>query len=71
MNDRDAPFFKPLWRRLALVGFCAAWTLWELWNGETFWAVVVGGITVYAVWTFLIDYDRRSRADVAIPRDED
>ena len=65
MNDRDAPFLKPLWRRVALVAFCAAWASWELWNGETFWATIVGGITAYAVWTFLIDYDRKPAKNAA------
>lgn len=59
MNDRDSPFLRPLWRRIALVAFCAAWALWELWNGETFWAMLVGAITVYGAWTFLIDFDRK------------
>ena len=59
MTDRDSPFMRPLWRRVALVAFCAVWALWELWNGETFWAVLVGAIGAYGAWTFLITYDRK------------
>jgi hypothetical protein len=58
MSDRDSSFLKPLWRRIALVGFCAVWAAWEAWNGETFWATIVGAMAVYGAWTFLIDYDR-------------
>lgn len=59
MKDRDAPFMRPLWRRVALVAFCAVWTIWEYWNGETFWAVIVGLVTAYGAWTYLIDYGRK------------
>lgn len=56
-KDAQHPFFRPLWIRIALVAFCAAWSLWELYEREMFWAVIVGAATVYAAWTFLIAYD--------------
>lgn len=59
MRDRESTFLRPLWRRVALVAFCAAWAVWEWWNAEMFWAMLVGAITVYGAWTFLFDYDRR------------
>lgn len=72
MTDRDSPFLRPLWRRIALVAFCLVWASWELWNGETMWAMIVGAIAAYAAWTFLIDYDRTSgkgsKKDAGDPR---
>lgn len=63
MRDRDSPFLKPLWRRIALVGFCALWAAWEGWSGQTTWAVIVGAMAIYGAWTFLIDYERTPSGD--------
>lgn len=63
MKDRDSPFLRPLWRRIALVAFCVAWAVWEWWNGETMWAMIVGAIAAYGAWTFLIDYDSKRSPD--------
>lgn len=56
-KDRDHPFFRPLWRRVAIVAFCAVWAAWEFHNREMFWAVLVGAMAVYGAWTFLIAYE--------------
>ncbi|MCV0395091.1 MAG: DUF3329 domain-containing protein [Rhizobiaceae bacterium] len=55
-RDKEHPFFRPLWRRVAIVAFCAAWAVWEVYNREMFWAVIVAAIAGYAAWTFLINY---------------
>lgn len=64
MQDREVTFLKPLWRRVTLVFFCAAWALGEFYNQELYWAAIVGAITAYAVWTYLIDFDRKPAAQV-------
>jgi len=61
MNDREHPFFRPLWRRILLVAFCACWAAWEIFNGERFWAYLTLGITAYGAWVFLLSYDRPGR----------
>ncbi|MBX3568920.1 MAG: DUF3329 domain-containing protein [Rhizobiaceae bacterium] len=58
MNDREHPFFRPLWRRILLVVFCACWAAWEIYNGERFWAYLTLGITAYGAWVFLFTYNR-------------
>ena len=58
MNDREHPFFRPLWRRILLVAFCALWAAWEIYNGERFWAYLTLGITAYGAWVFLFTYNR-------------
>ncbi len=57
-RDQDHPFFRPLWRRIALVAFCAAWAIWEVQRGEAFWMTIAVGMTAYAAWTFLITYPK-------------
>ena len=57
-NGSDHPWFRPLWRRVALVAFCAAWACFELYNGESFWATLFGGMAAYALWVYIIKYPK-------------
>jgi hypothetical protein len=56
MKDADHPFFRPLWRRIAIVAFCAAWAAWEYSNGQTMWATIAAGMAAYGAWVFLVTY---------------
>ncbi len=56
MAYRHYPSLDPLWRRILLVAFCAAWAGFELVWGDSFWATIAIGMTAYGVWLFLIDY---------------
>ena len=58
-REGDHPFYKPLWRRIAIVGFLVAWSAYEvLYARDGFWSVIAVGTLGYAVWTFLIDFGR-------------
>lgn len=69
MNERDTDWFRPLWRRVAVTGFLAAWVVWEVWAGvlqrpetpDYTWVGLVGFAFVYAVWSLFIAFDRRGR----------
>ena len=52
-KDNQHPFFRPLWRRLAVIAVCVIWSAIEFAVGTPFWGTLVGGMAVYAVWTFL------------------
>ena len=56
MKDHEHPFFRPLWRRIAVVAVCAAWSIFEFANGASFWGMIAGGFAAYAVWQFFILY---------------
>jgi hypothetical protein len=56
MRDADHPFFRPLWRRVAIVVVCAAWSILEFWAGAPLWGTLAGGMAVYGAWTFLLNY---------------
>ncbi|MBB3951760.1 hypothetical protein [Aureimonas jatrophae] len=57
LGDNNHPFFRPLWRRVLLVAFCAGWALVELLVvGDSTWAIMIGIVAAYAAWTFLITY---------------
>ena len=56
MKDHEHPFFRPLWRRIAVVAVCIGWALFELYNGATVWAMVVAAFAAYAIWQFFYLY---------------
>ncbi|MBX3577439.1 MAG: DUF3329 domain-containing protein [Rhizobiaceae bacterium] len=46
-------WLKPLWRRVALVVFTAAWASFEFYSGATGWALAFGALAVYGAWQYL------------------
>lgn len=54
--DPDHPFYRPLWVRLLLVGFCAVWTAVEFYQEEGFWGMIFLAMTAYAASVLLIFY---------------
>jgi len=62
-SDLDHPFYRPLWRRIAIVVLVALWLGYELaLGGDPMWQVLAAGLLAYSVWTFLIRYPRRDGA---------
>ncbi|CUX35981.1 MULTISPECIES: hypothetical protein [Agrobacterium] len=66
--DTSHPLYRPLWVRLLIVGFCAAWAVIEFVNREFFWGTIVGGIGAYAAYELLLKFKHASND--AAPRDE-
>jgi len=54
MFDFSHPFYKPLWRRIAIVGFCTAWALFEFVTGTPFWGMIFGGMGALCAYHFFI-----------------
>jgi hypothetical protein len=49
------PWLQPLWRRVALLLFCAAWVGFEAYlepGGTWFW--MIAAITAWGIWEFLL-----------------
>ncbi|MFK0384220.1 hypothetical protein [Agrobacterium sp. NPDC090273] len=61
--DTSHPLYRPIWVRLLIVGFCAAWAVVEFVNREFFWGTVVGGIAVYAGYVLLVAFKPGPAAD--------
>lgn len=51
------PFFIPVWRRVAVVAFTVAWTGFEIYLGNTLWAVFFAAVAAYLVHQFFVDFD--------------
>jgi hypothetical protein len=55
--DQDHPFYRPLWRRLAIIGVAGLWALFELLvSGEPLWIVLSCSLFAVSLWTFLIGW---------------
>ncbi|MDH6231365.1 hypothetical protein M2281_001937 [Mesorhizobium soli] len=55
-KDSEHPFFRPLWRRIAVVVVCLAWAALEFVNGASSWGVIALCFAGYAVWQFFLAY---------------
>jgi hypothetical protein len=56
--DQGHPFYRPLWRRLAIVGVTAAWAGFELLvSGDGLWIAISCGMLALSAWTFLIAWN--------------
>lgn len=54
---RHEPFFRPLWRRIAVVALCLGWGAFEFIGGAPFWGTLFAGAGLYAAWELLIAFD--------------
>jgi hypothetical protein len=57
--DFDHPFFRPLWIRAAIVVVCLVWAALEIAVGAHAWAMLFGGIGVYAAYRFFVTFNPR------------
>lgn len=65
MKDHEHPFFRPLWRRIAIVAVCAGWSIFEFSNGAQMWGMIAAAFTAYAVWQFFYLYNPAEPAPAA------
>jgi hypothetical protein len=56
MRDRDHPFLRPLWRRVALVAVCFVWAGLEFLGGSPMWGMIALAMGGYGAWQYLYLY---------------
>ncbi len=57
VSDIGHPFYRPLWRRVVLVGVTGLWASYENFVvKDPMWMVLTAGVFVYAAWVFLIKW---------------
>lgn len=54
MQGSGQAFFRPRWRRIAIVAACAGWAALEWVSGQQGWATIAAAVTAYGVWSFFI-----------------
>jgi hypothetical protein len=59
--QQNLEWFRPMWRRVAIVGFCVAWCLVEWFvTRDQYFSWITTALVAYAVWTFFIAFDRNA-----------
>ncbi len=55
--DTTHEFYRPKWRRIAIVATTVVWTAFELLvSHSAFWTVLAAGVCALTFWALLIDY---------------
>jgi hypothetical protein len=55
-NGSDHPWLRPLWARVLIVVACLAWASFEFYNKQSLWGMIFGGLGLYALWVYIIQY---------------
>ena len=61
--DVQTPFFRPLWRRVAVTAVCLVWTAIEIATGAVFWAILFGAAGLYLAWQLFVVFDPPREGD--------
>lgn len=56
-RSSDSPFFRPLWRRVAVLVVSGAWAALEFYAQAPFWGVIALGFLVYGYWSLIHTYN--------------
>ena len=55
--DPAHPFYRPLWRRVAITGVVAFWLIFEVFVSRSqVWMAIAGAMLVYTGWTLLVTW---------------
>ena len=58
--NRFNAWLRPLWVRVGIIIFCAAWSGWEwLYNKDQFWGFLTLAATGWGIWELIINYDKK------------
>lgn len=55
--DVRTPMFRPLWVRVVVTAALTGWAIFELLNGNLFWAILFGAAGLYLAWALLVAWD--------------
>jgi hypothetical protein len=55
-SDGGHPFFRPLWRRIAVFAVCVIWAALEFYGGSRNWGVIALAFAGYAAYAYLFNY---------------
>lgn len=63
LKDHEHPFFRPLWRRVALVAACVVWAVIEYVGGSPTWGTIALAFGAYGAWQFFYLYKPADEAE--------
>ncbi len=58
-KEQQHPFYKPLWRRVAIVAVIVFWLGFEIYQeSDGLWIGLAGAMLAYAVYTFFLTWPK-------------
>lgn len=63
--EQASPFYKPLWRRVAITAVVAAWLAFEIYKNEALWIAAASAMLAYAIWTFFLTWPKTPPDDTS------
>lgn len=63
--EQASPFYKPLWRRVAITAVVAAWLAFEIYNKSGLWIAIACAMLAYAIWTFFLTWPKTPPDDTS------
>ena len=59
INQRDADFFRPLWRRVLVTAVVGAWCAYEtFFSRDSLWITITLAALAYCVWNFFLRFPK-------------
>jgi Flp pilus assembly protein TadB len=55
--DAEHPFFRPRWRRIAVVAVCALWAVVEWLTLSPLWAILATALAGYTFYALILTFD--------------
>jgi hypothetical protein len=55
---RTNPFYRPLWRRIAIVASTMVWFGIELRTGSGLWTPIAAAVCGFSIWALLVSYPK-------------
>lgn len=56
--EQNSPFYRPLWRRIAITAVVALWLMVELYHQSGLWIAIAAAMLCYAVWIFFLSWPK-------------
>jgi hypothetical protein len=56
--EQSSPFYRPLWRRIAITAVVALWLAFEIYNQSGLWIAIAAAMLCYALWTFFLSWPK-------------
>lgn len=59
LRENDVNWWRPLWKRIAVVVFLSLWLAWEVFfTGEQLWMFLVGAALAYSLYNFFYAFPK-------------
>ncbi|SON54688.1 hypothetical protein HDIA_1147 [Hartmannibacter diazotrophicus] len=66
-KDSQHPFFRPVWRRYAVIAVALVWAAAEWIGGSPMWGSIAIAMAIYGYWSLILNYEGGKAENGATP----